>query len=59
MNRGTKFITGVIAAVLTFTTLTLTLGERKWQHRGDYWHDGHHHSGSCSVEETKDEGVKR
>lgn len=51
MNRGMNFITGAVAAALTFATLTLTLGERshsQWGHRDGYWQGHHHHSGSCT-----------
>ena len=48
MNRGNQFIIGAVAAVLTFATLTLTLGERHRGHWGEHGfrHGYHHHDGS-------------
>jgi len=54
MNRRNQFLTGAIAAILTFGTLTLTLGARhngNWAHHGLRHHHGYgHNNDNCDGE---------
>ena len=48
MKRTQRFIIGLVAAGITFATLTATIGTEHWKrghffHHGYYYHDHHKH----------------
>ena len=42
MKRQNRFIVALLAAGITFATLTATLGTDHWK-RGNYFHHGYYH----------------
>ncbi len=38
MKRGTRFVTALVVAGLTFGTLVMTVGEGKWHPKQHRWH---------------------
>ena len=54
MKRSSEFLVALVAALITFGSLTLALGPRQFAWRGHHHYNGHgpHHShDSCSGEE--------
>ncbi len=45
MKRSSKFITGALAAALTFGSLVATIGPKNWEYyrHGYHQHGWHHH----------------
>lgn len=43
MKRQNRFIIGLLAAGITFATLTATVGTEHWK-RGHYFHHGYYHN---------------
>lgn len=45
MNRGSNFLIGLVAAIITFGALTLTLGPKHavWGRHHHGWHGARHH----------------